>query len=159
MTFGSSRRIAMLWALMLVVCASVTMVAAAQPASAEDWTCRSSDRFDGVWGGRYTAWYPTTAKGTWDAACWLVEGDSGEGVRVLQQALNACYNARLDVDGKFGFHTRSAMEDVWREEGGVIYGEYTDAIRSHMDWPHWHTTYEQGWHSHCIDNTDGSIKY
>ena len=105
-----------------------------------------------MWGGQYTAWYPTRSKGTWDTWCWLERGDTGEGVRVLQQALNACYDARLTVDGIFGDKTAAAMRKAWDRESDFDEDEYNEYIRERMLWPNWHTTYEQGWHSHCIDN-------
>lgn len=36
------------------------------------------------------------------ATCYLTNGDSGRGVRVLQRALNKCYSAGLAVHGVFG---------------------------------------------------------
>ncbi|MFI5570735.1 peptidoglycan-binding protein [Streptomyces sp. NPDC051740] len=48
------------------------------------------------------------------ATCYLTDGDTGTGVRVLQRALNKCYSAGLTVDGVFGDLTEAALRCAGR---------------------------------------------
>jgi hypothetical protein len=125
------------------------------PASAADrpGECTSYTRWDNLWGqNRYTAWYPTTRYGSWNTGCTLQRGDSGSGVRLLQQVLNACYGMRLAEDGIFGYATEWAVEEVALEEVGNHWDEYTDVLRREMDWKYWRYD-DRGAHWVCRDNS------
>jgi len=134
-------------------------VAASASPSAEGWgQCWGYSRWNGTWGGEYVAWYPTEGYGTYDTTCTLRYNPSspvrGEGVRVLQQALNLCYSARLRVDGVYGSTTATAVADARNAEGwDGRYDDYENYLRAGMRWPNWHSTSTRGWHHHCIDNS------
>ena len=131
-------------------------VGSASPAAAADRPggpeCQSYTRWDNIVGGRYTAWFPTTGYWSWNTRCSLQLGDRGAGVRVLQQALNACYGERLTVDGIYGYGTKDAVEDAALEEVGNHWDEYTDVLRTEMDWPYWRYD-DRGAHRVCQDNS------
>ncbi|MGW4023883.1 peptidoglycan-binding domain-containing protein [Streptomyces sp. NPDC005009] len=69
------------------------------------------------------------------ATCYLTNGDTGTGVRVLQRALNKCYSAGLTVDGVFGDLTEAALRRAQRATGATVDGEYGPNTRNHIGWP------------------------
>ena len=121
-------------------------------AAARSGECSSYTRWDGLWNGRYTAWYPTTRYGSYSTNCNLLRGDTGPGVRLLQQVLNRCYGAGLTTDGIYGSATAGAVYRVWRNETGVSSMVYEDYLRRHMDWVNWRYD-DRGAHSVCLDNS------
>ncbi|MFI2434287.1 peptidoglycan-binding protein [Streptomyces sp. NPDC018693] len=61
-------------------------------------------------------------------ACSLMYGDTGGGVKGLQQLLNTCYGKNLVEDGRFGDRTRAALRSVQTTIGADpdgIYGPQT----------------------------------
>jgi len=76
---------------------------------------------------------------TLTATCYLTNGDSGAGVKVLQKALNKCYSAGLTVDGAFGDLTEAALRRAQSASGATVDGEYGPNTLEHIGWP----TYRQ----------------
>ncbi|MEV6321316.1 peptidoglycan-binding domain-containing protein [Nocardia sp. NPDC051787] len=66
--------------------------------------------------------------------CRLSEGDSGEAVTTLQATLNRCYNAGLQVDGKFGPRTKSALQRAQGTAGAGVDGVYGPETRDKLRW-------------------------
>jgi len=66
--------------------------------------------------------------------CIMERGNSGQGVRTLQTALNACYGKGLAVDGVFGNGTYNALLQVQRQVGVSIDGVYGPGTRNAMQW-------------------------
>jgi hypothetical protein len=138
---------------------AATIFPAASPAAADSWgPCSGYTKWVGTWGGQYTAWYPTEGTGTYDVNCILRWNPDhfarGAGVRVLQQALNLCYDAGLTVDGVYGSATAVAVADARNAEGldGRWY-DYAPYLREALHWPNWHYTSRDEWHYHCVDNS------
>lgn len=76
---------------------------------------------------------PPPAVAVWPAGVVLREGDAGGAVRVLQQALHdsGAYGARgLTVDGAYGVHTRTAVENFQADRHLLIDGIAGPATRS-----------------------------
>lgn len=98
-------------------------------------TCTSS-RFiqrvksDGVFRTRI----PTSAGG--DPVCILGQGNRGEGVRVLQRAINRkCYpDLNVAVDGIYGSETAGAVSAIQYKEGIQVDGVYGPETKGSMLW-------------------------
>jgi peptidoglycan hydrolase-like protein with peptidoglycan-binding domain len=68
--------------------------------------------------------------------CFLVNGDSGPGVGVLQAALKICNGqSGLKVDSRFGPLTQAAVTAVQRAHGITADGGYGNQTRGVMRWP------------------------
>ncbi|MEV0269850.1 peptidoglycan-binding domain-containing protein [Hamadaea sp. NPDC050747] len=79
-------------------------------------------------------------------SCWMGPGATGEPVKALQRALNACYStysvhwvgghnlgfAQLTVDGQFGSKTKAALIAVQRYHGLTADGVYGSQTATHM---------------------------
>ena len=73
------------------------------------------------------------------AYCLLVNGDSSSAVALLQETLNVCYaigQPVLTVDGDFGSHTKTALEDVQRHIGVPADGAYGPVTMGRMLFMH-----------------------
>ncbi|REG01113.1 putative peptidoglycan binding protein [Asanoa ferruginea] len=73
-----------------------------------------------------------TWEDSWD--CQLRQGNTGDGVRWLQENLNRCYTAGLTVDSQFGPRTRSALVSAQRRAGTAADGIYGPNTRRAMVW-------------------------
>lgn len=73
---------------------------------------------------------------TWESSwnCQLRQGNTGDGVRGLQENLNRCYGAGLGVDGQFGPRTRSALVSAQRRAGTAADGIYGPNTRRALVW-------------------------
>lgn len=69
---------------------------------------------------------------SWD--CQLRQGNTGDGVRWLQENLNHCYSAGLAVDSNFGPRTRSALVSAQRRAGTAADGVYGPNTRRALVW-------------------------
>ena len=73
-------------------------------------------------------------------SCSLVQGSTGEGVRVLQHEINVCYGGiagpALVEDGQFGAKTRAALVKVQQYHGIGADGEYGPQTARTM-WHRW----------------------
>jgi Putative peptidoglycan binding domain len=88
-------------------------------------------------------WVGSTAT----ADCYLSEGNTGNGVKALQQNLNYCYSAGLVVDGKYGALTTAAVTNVQRKVGATADGKYGPETRSLMNFAF--RNYPSGGFHHC----------
>ena len=76
------------------------------------------------------------ASSSFNSDCFLVIGDSGEGVGDLQAALKLCNGqSGLVVDRDFGPKTMAAVEAVQRALGITVDGGYGNQTRGVMSWP------------------------
>jgi hypothetical protein len=67
--------------------------------------------------------------------CEMVQGDDGEAVAVLQDALVRCNGQAIAVDGEYGPSTAQAVADVQQRSGLSADGTFDDATRRAMAWP------------------------
>ncbi|UAC02466.1 peptidoglycan-binding protein [Dactylosporangium vinaceum] len=58
---------------------------------------------------------PTSAYGNHQRSCSLLQGASGWGVVVLQEALYACFGQNISRDGSFGPATKQALKNAQGE--------------------------------------------
>ncbi|WP_432278733.1 peptidoglycan-binding domain-containing protein [Nocardia carnea] len=65
----------------------------------------------------------------------MSEGASGDGVRALQTALRACYNADISTDGQFGPKTKAALKRAQASAGTTADGIYGPKTRDALKWP------------------------
>jgi Putative peptidoglycan binding domain len=130
--------------------ASILAVGGATPALATGAPAAGMPTCDRVahnYSSGYNTWTPTTG---WEVDCQLGRGASGPAVRVLQQALNGCYdfpdavseenNGEIRVDGVYGLETYRAVWNVQRRTGMPdqdVDGTYGPRTFSHMAWPVW----------------------
>lgn len=91
------------------------------------------------------------------ATCYLTNGDSGRGVRVLQRALNKCYSAGLAVDGVFGDRTEAALRRAQRATGATVDGEYGPNTLKHIGWPAYRTSTGQFVHCYKWSNIQWAL--
>jgi hypothetical protein len=79
---------------------------------------------------------PTTGSGNQNRYCHLVQGNTGWGVIVLQEALRACFNQNISVDGQFGPITKNAVMNAQRQINNTfganiaVDGEYSPQTAS-----------------------------
>lgn len=99
------------------VLAAGMAVAAAAPAAAAYGPCNAHDAREGGLGVPYSSTYATNN-------CYLVQGNSGTAVRLLQDALRGCYGQAIAVDGSFGPATRAALVAAQRQMGVSADGQY-----------------------------------
>ncbi|MFF8319008.1 peptidoglycan-binding protein [Streptomyces bobili] len=112
-------------------------IATAPSAAAAFPTCTSSGT---LYGGSPTSWTTTMpayylASGAFVHTCNLRYGNTGEGVKTLQRALNLCYGTGLAADGSFGPATRTALRSVQGRIGAGVDGIYGPETRDKMAWP------------------------
>ncbi|GAA4625040.1 peptidoglycan-binding domain-containing protein [Cellulomonas oligotrophica] len=91
-------------------------LAAAAPASAAYGPCNAHD-------ARETTSVPFSTTNNTNN-CYLVQGNTGTGVRMLQTALRGCYGQAITVDGIFGAATRAALVNAQRRMGVTADGAY-----------------------------------
>lgn len=84
------------------------------------------------------------------ADCTLVAGQSGEPVRLVQVALNACNGQSVAVDGLYGPEVRRALADV-QSRHRLAVGAYGPHTREAMAWP---TVLKDGGATRCVPNPD-----
>ena len=87
-----------------------------------------------------TSWLSVVSSNPHDApslsngsvSCQLKRGNSGEGVRALQNSMDMCYNKSLNTDGQFGALTEAALRSVQSSVGTSADGEYGPNTRRAM---------------------------
>jgi len=87
-----------------------------------------------VGSGSLTRVIPTTSSGSSD--CYLVQGNSGNGVRALQRALVYCEGYSVGssgVDGSYGPATKSAVLSFQRGNGLTADGQYGNQTRNSIE--------------------------
>jgi peptidoglycan hydrolase-like protein with peptidoglycan-binding domain len=67
-------------------------------------------------------------------ACYLKQGDRGEGVYRLQMQLRDCYKAGLAIDGYYGTQTKATVQRVQKLHGVTVDGVYGPATMKAMYW-------------------------
>jgi len=67
--------------------------------------------------------------------CAMSEGDDGEAVAALQDALVRCNGQRITVDGEYGPETTRAVASVQARNGLTADGTYGPATLRAMSWP------------------------
>ncbi|MEU0395689.1 peptidoglycan-binding domain-containing protein [Streptomyces sp. NPDC006208] len=92
-------------------------------------TCRTSVTYTTVHGS--TTSLPAAGRAV---SCLLAQGNSSRAVTVLQQSLNACYDARLTADGVFGAGTQAALRRAQAQEGQRTDGVYGPQSRDALQW-------------------------
>ncbi|WP_331721107.1 peptidoglycan-binding domain-containing protein [Streptomyces sp. NBC_00454] len=100
--------------------------------------------------GYVTSGVPIT--GSYSNYCSLREGNTGNGVRVLQQTLNGCYYdgvTYLEEDGQFGPATARALKRAQGIVGVTPDGIYGPNTRDALRW-YW----SQNWHPRCLRLSD-----
>jgi hypothetical protein len=126
-----------------LVCAAVVgvglAVVAVSPAEAALRTCNSEtnaqSRRDPSLYVFTPFWFDSSVNWTGSFKCQLKQGNTGNGVRRLQQSLNWCYGYHLTEDGIFGPNTRNALVGMQRRVGTSadgIYGPNTRAAMKHF---------------------------
>jgi hypothetical protein len=98
-----------------------------------------------VVGTSYIVRLPSTTRNGNQANCELRQGNSGDGVYKLQDALNRCYGHNLAVDGAYGPATRAAVVNVQTRLRIGADGIYGPNTRAAMTWP----KYLNGRYHHC----------
>lgn len=68
-------------------------------------------------------------------SCVLTEGDEGDAVVALQDALVRCNGQSVPVDGDYGPATAQAVANVQAANGLATDGTFGDATRRAMTWP------------------------
>lgn len=118
-------------------------VYATPAAAAAPPTCNTSKSVPGYNGFRI--WLPAYSV-TGSTTCQLAQGNSGEGVRELQRALNRCFYEAYDrkesywplqVDGDFGPNTKKALtaaQDYKTDVAADIDGVYGPTTRGLLLW-------------------------
>lgn len=140
-----------------VLIAAGLLVGVAAPANAAVPACDSSawvkGSADGISGWRIPAIYDMPVKfygaGVVAWRCTMRYGNTGYGVKRLQQTLNDCHRGTtgvfLSVDGRFGPRTREALirvQRAYRITADGIYGPQTAGTIAHPVYPSDNT----GWH-------------
>ncbi|WP_129803574.1 peptidoglycan-binding domain-containing protein [Streptomyces sp. F001] len=77
----------------------------------------------------------TPYNGVNNVRCWMDYGSTGNGVRILQLALQSCYGRSIAVDGDFGPATRDALKYAQRQEGITADGLYGEEGFKNLKWP------------------------
>jgi peptidoglycan hydrolase-like protein with peptidoglycan-binding domain len=107
-----------------IVAASPTAAAAATPTCNADYWFKSTS-------GDFNVMTPAYKSGSsYTKVCTLREGNSGDGVRSLQVALDQCNGGNLTVDGQFGDITDLILrltQSVLKISSDGIYGSQTRA--------------------------------
>jgi peptidoglycan hydrolase-like protein with peptidoglycan-binding domain len=121
--------------LSIVAAATLGVAGAALPASpslAALPTCNTASPTPYASAVPLWATFGPTWESSWD--CLLRQGNTGDGVRWLQENLNHCYGAGLAVDGNFGSRTRSALVSAQRRAGTGADGVYGPNTRRALVW-------------------------
>ncbi|HEX8348041.1 MAG TPA: peptidoglycan-binding domain-containing protein [Actinoplanes sp.] len=120
----SSRKRATALATMLVATSGVAVFTGGAAQAAPPTCTRSAT----VGGQTNPIRVPVSSGGS--TTCQLTVGNSGAGVRALQDALLSCYNQRIEIDGDFGNATKAALRTAQTRIGVTsdgIYGPNTSA--------------------------------
>ncbi len=128
-------------AIVLLAIAMIWLGVVSRPIQANAWTptCTGwSSYYDSR--GR-AADVPTVGYGTYNSNCLLGYGATGGGVSTLQFTLNNCYNKGLVVDGIFGLHTKTALQQVQSSLKINADGIYGPQTRDAMNHDFWYPTY------------------
>jgi len=78
--------------------------------------------------------YFSTVRAGSSLSCVLETGNTGNGVRALQNTLNRCYGKGLATDGVFGNGTYNALLQVQRLAGTTVDGVYGPGTRNAIRW-------------------------
>ena len=130
------------------VLAAAGAVTLAQPADAATVHCGGWTNYqktvEGVNGEIHV---PTTSTSSDNTNCSLWPGDTGNGVKALQAALRYCWGQSLGssgIDGSYGSHTQTAVENVQRElnqdqgAGLTVDGKWGPQTRRYTEYPLFH---------------------
>jgi peptidoglycan hydrolase-like protein with peptidoglycan-binding domain len=121
-----------------VAAGSFALVAVAgTPGSASAATPHCNDEsYSKSTSGDFNVYLPVYRSGsTVTRICALTEGDTGDGVRSLQEAFVQCYGSSIAVDGQFGAATEIELIIAQGEGGVATDGEYGSNTRKAMKWP------------------------
>ncbi|NTW40993.1 MAG: peptidoglycan-binding protein [Cellulomonadaceae bacterium] len=110
---------------------TITVGAATASSATANTPCVTAKTFN--YGTPSVVTLPTTSAGSTD--CYLVQGNSGNGVKALQRGLVYCENISVGaygVDGSFGASTKSAVKLLQSYNGLVQDGQYGNKTRNAM---------------------------
>jgi peptidoglycan hydrolase-like protein with peptidoglycan-binding domain len=85
--------------------------------------------------GSQTLYLPTTADGSGNTSCLLVEGNNTNGVYKLEEALRLCYGQNLARDTHYGNDTTAAVKRVQDFHGIQVDGKYGPQTAGAMFFP------------------------
>lgn len=107
---------------------------AATPAYPCYWTGQQSTFFYGA--GGVNAWMSQPMGYAYYATDCYAGGTYGssDSVKTIQDALNHCNGANLEVDGSYGPLTKAAVRAVQASHGITVDGAYGPQTRDHMSW-------------------------
>lgn len=123
--------------------ASPEVLKAPPPSPALDavGTCFSWTQVFGFHGNtRAFTFIPTTARNNNVRDCILQQGNQGEGVFKLQDAINRCYpqfSAGVGSDSIYGSNTARAVREIQSSVGVTVDGVYGAETKTAMNWPHY----------------------